>query len=159
MVKSKGQRSPFYSWRETNLEDARILLKRLAMKSRTHPEVLGDPMSKWGNVSSKVKEISENMRWTPEETMKFATFFAGGLDSLNPGDINPGGLLEYYKDQRNNLSHEYLHQLALGLTFLRENGIIFNDLKGSNIMEKGNQVAIIDIGYSAVEGDDQIPLL
>ena len=116
-------------------------------------------MSKWGNVFSKVKEISENMRWTPEETRKFMTFFAGGLDSLHPSDISPEGLSTYYKDQKNNLSHKYLHQLAPGLTFLRQNGIIFNDLKGSNIMEKGNQVAIIDIGYSAVEGDEQIPLL
>jgi len=159
LVKAKGQCSPFYFWNESNLEDARILLKRLVMKSRTHPEVLGEPMSKWGNVVSKVKEISENMRWTPEETRKFMTFFAGGLDSLHPSDISPEGLSTYYKDQKNNLSHKYLHQLALGLTFLRQNGIIFNDLKGSNIMEKGNQVAIIDIGYSAVEGDEQIPLL
>jgi len=159
LVKAKGQRSPFYFWGDSNLEDARILLKRLVMKSRTHPEVLGEPMSKWGNVVSKAEEISENMGWSPEETKKFMTFFAGGLDSLHPGDINPEGLSRYYKDQKNNLSHEYLHQLALGLTFLRENGIIFDDLKGSNIMEKGNQVAIIDIGYSSVEGDEQIPLL
>jgi len=159
MVRAKGQRSPFYSWNESNLEEARILLKRLAMKSRTHPEVLGEPMSRWGNVASKATEISENMRWTPEETMKFVAFFAGGLDSLNPGDISPEGLLNYYKEQRNNLSHKYLHQLATGLTFLRENGIIFDDLKASNIMEKGNQIAIIDIGYSSVEGEDQIPLL
>ena len=159
LVKAKGQRSPFYFWGDPNLDDARMLLKRLVMKSHTHPEVLGEPMSKWGNVVSKAEEISENMGWAPEETKKFMTFFAGGLDSLHPGDISPEGLSRYYKDQKNNLSHEYLHQLALGLTFLRENGIIFDDLKGSNIMEKGNQVAIIDIGYSSVEGDEQIPLL
>jgi serine/threonine protein kinase len=107
----------------------------------------------------EIQDSDHTIPISPEETRKFMTFFAGGLDSLHPGDISPEGLSRYYKDQKNNLSHKYLHQLALGLTFLRENGIIFDDLKASNIMEKGNQVAIIDIGYSAVEGDEQIPFL
>lgn len=159
MVRAKGQRSPFYFWDESNLAEAQALLRRLVVKSKSDPSVLGEPMSKWSNVLKKVEEISENMGWTPEETMKFTTFFAGGLESLSPVDFTPEGLLGYYQEQKNNLSHKYLHQLALGLTFLRENGIIFNDLKGSNIMEKADQVAIIDIGWSTVQGEEQIPLL
>lgn len=159
MVKAKGQRSPFYFWDESNLAEAQALLRRLVVKSKSDPSVLGEPMSKWGNVLKKAEEVSENMGWTPEETMKFTTFFAGGLESLSPADFTPEGLLEYHREQKNNLSHKYLHQLALGLTFLRENGIIFNDLKGSNIMEKDGQIAIIDIGWSVVQGEEQIPLL
>ena len=158
-VKAKGARSPFYFWNETNLDEARALLRRLVVKSKSDPSVLGEPMSKWGNALKKVEEIAANMGWSPEETMKFATFFAGGLESLTPDQITPEGLAQYYSENKNNPLHQYLHQLALGLTFLRENGIIFNDLKGSNVMEKGDQVAIIDIGWSTVQGEEQIPLL
>ena len=131
----------------------------MVVKSKSDPSVRGEPMSKWDNALKKVEEIAANMGWSPEETMKFTTFFAGGLESLTPDQITPEGLAEYYSESKNNPLHQYLHQLALGLTFLRENGIIFNDLKGSNVMEKGDQVAIIDIGWSTVQGEEQIPLL
>ena len=45
---------------------------------------------------------------------------------------------------------KYFHQLALGLTFLKKNGITFTDLVNTNVMEKNDQVAIIDIGKSNI---------
>ena len=65
--------------------------------------------------------------------------------------------LEYLNNNINNPRHQYFHQLALGLTYLFDNNIIFNDLKTSNVMEKNDQIAIIDIGYSTVRSDETIP--
>ena len=64
---------------------------------------------------------------------------------------------EYTSKIINDPRLDYFHQLALGITFLKENDIIFDDLKTSNIMEKGGQAAIIDIGYSMVKGDPELP--
>jgi len=53
----------------------------------------------------------------------------------------------------------HFHELALGLTFLEQNGVTFADLKTSNVMDKNGQIAIIDIGKSAVEGNPELPLI
>ena len=53
----------------------------------------------------------------------------------------------------------HFHELALGLTFLEQSGVTFADLKTSNVMDKNGQVAIIDIGKSAVEGNPELPLI
>ena len=53
----------------------------------------------------------------------------------------------------------YLNQLLLGLTWLNKNGIVFSDLKTSNVMEKDGQIAIIDIGYSQVREKKEIPTI
>ena len=42
--------------------------------------------------------------------------------------------------------------LASGLTFLKDNGITFRDLKTSNVMNVDGKLIIIDIGKSGVEG-------
>jgi serine/threonine protein kinase len=54
---------------------------------------------------------------------------------------------------------DYFCQLASGLTFLKDNGIHFDDLKRSNIMQKDGQLVIIDIGYSKVEGHKDIKVI
>jgi len=81
-------------------------------------------------------------------------------------DINPRKSLDspenvqaYVSQIMKNPKMQYFHQLALGLTFLFENGVIFRDLKTSNVMEKNGQVAIIDIGYSTVRSDAEIPAI
>jgi tRNA A-37 threonylcarbamoyl transferase component Bud32 len=58
-----------------------------------------------------------------------------------------------FKDKR----LKYFDQLALGLSFLKQNGITFHDLKTTNVMEKNGQIAIIDIGKSNVAKQKEIP--
>ena len=53
----------------------------------------------------------------------------------------------------------YLDQLAAALTWLNERGVRFTDIKTSNIMEKEDEAAIIDIGYSSVREKKPIPTL
>jgi serine/threonine protein kinase len=64
---------------------------------------------------------------------------------------------EYTNKILNDPRLDYFHQLASGLTFLKENGIKFDDLKASNVMEKNGHAAIIDVGYSLIEGNPELP--
>ena len=41
---------------------------------------------------------------------------------------------------------EYIDKIASGLTFLNELGIFFDDLKASNILQRGDEPVIIDLG-------------
>lgn len=71
----------------------------------------------------------------------------------------PENVAEYAQNIFKSPVAEHYHELALGLTFLFNNGITFRDLKAPNVMEKDDQAAIIDIGYSTVKGAPEIPVI
>jgi len=52
-----------------------------------------------------------------------------------------------------------LDEIASGMTFLKENGVIYTDIKPSNIMLKNCKAAIIDLGRSSVKGYPQIEII
>jgi hypothetical protein len=52
-----------------------------------------------------------------------------------------------------------LDEIASGMTFLKENGVIYTDIKPSNIMLKNGKAAIIDLGRSSVNGYPQIEII
>ena len=55
------------------------------------------------------------------------------------------------RDEFNNVA-----DLANGLTFLKDKGVSFKDLKTSNVMNVDGKLVIIDIGKSAVKGSPDI---
>jgi len=157
LVRGNGEQK-YYHWKRSNLNDARSLLFNLISSLDQNPNILGDPIGKYQPVKPKIKEISNKLGWSDEQTNSFMIFYGSGLDGMTAKDINtPEGIKVYTNKNLNNIKHTYFHQLALGLTFLFNNGVIFNDLKTSNIMEKNKQIAIIDIGYSEVKSDKPIP--
>jgi len=52
---------------------------------------------------------------------------------------------------------EYIDQVCKGLTFLFQNGVEFQDLKTSNVMNDNGRLVIIDIGKSSVRNKQTIP--
>jgi hypothetical protein len=121
------------------------------------PTLLGEPSEKVESMVPKIKRIARALGWDDRQHKLFEILWTliGGhygqhLDSSKEAE-------EYTLRVLDDSRLDYFHQIALGLTFLKENGITFDDLKTSNIMEKSGQAAIIDIGKSIVEGNPGIP--
>lgn len=52
---------------------------------------------------------------------------------------------------------DYMNQVCNGLTFLNQHGIMFKDLKTTNVLrEEGDNLKIIDVGKSVVRGGSSI---
>jgi len=60
--------------------------------------------------------------------------------------------LDNIKDVLDSEKFGYVADLASGLTFLKDRGISFRDLKTSNVMNVDDKLIIIDIGKSGVSG-------
>lgn len=60
--------------------------------------------------------------------------------------------LDNIKDVLDSEKFGYVADLASGLTFLKDKGISFRDLKTSNVMNVDDKLIIIDIGKSGVSG-------
>ena len=146
-----------YQWEDSNLDEARGLMREFVKNIKKDPTLLGKPSEKIENMLPKIKGIADSLGWDDRQRKLFEIFWTliGGVweQHLNSPKEAEEYTLEIIDDSR----LDYFHQLALGLTFLKENGITFNDLKTSNIMEKNGQAAIIDVGYSLIEGNPELP--
>ena len=150
----------YYLWEPSYLEEARALLKELLVAATKDETILGKSIGKYQLAKDKILEVGEKLGWSREEKKIFNVFYGSGLDGMRSEHINsPKGIQEYLNANIDNPKHDYFHQLALGISHLFSNGVTFNDLKSSNIMEKNDQAAIIDIGYSRVQSSQPIPEL
>jgi len=150
----------YYLWEPSYLEEARFLLTELYTAAREDKSILGAPVAKYHPVQNKINEIGTKLGWSEIQKVIFNIFYGSGLDGMSSKYINsPEGIQEYLNANLDNPRHDYFHQLALGLSHLFSHGVVFDDLKTSNIMDKGDQAAIIDIGYSRVTSPESIPEL
>ena len=150
----------YYLWEPSYLEEARTLLKDLLIAATKDETILGKSVRKYYPIKDKVEEIAENLGWSREQKKIFNVFYGSGLDGMSSEYINsPKGIQKYLNANLDNPRHDYFHQLALGLSHLFSHGVVFDDLKTSNIMDKSDQAAIIDIGYSRVANPEVIPEL
>ena len=150
----------YYAWNPRTLSRARQLTENLIRELRERPEVLGKSHEGWGSIRPKIEKVAERMGWSEQDKMDFSEFWLldYGLSERKSLDT-PGNVVLHATEVLKNPIADYYNQLATGLTWLKQHGIQFNDLKTSNIMEKNNQIAVIDIGYSTVEGRPEIPLI
>jgi len=159
-VKSKDKGNRYYQWKPEYLNLARRLTKDLSVAIADNPQLLGEPQKKYGPPIEKIEKIADELQWSIEEQMIFSEFWALDYGVNNRRSLDtPENLNEYGQNIFNNPIAEYFHQLALGLTFLYNNGVVFRDLKGPNVMEKDGQIVIIDIGYSNIKGDPELSLI
>ncbi len=56
------------------------------------------------------------------------------------------------KEVVNGDKFKYVEDLASGLTFLKDKGVSFKDLKTSNVMNVDDKLIIIDIGKAGLSG-------
>ena len=121
--------------------------------------ILGGPVGRHKSIEPKINKIATALGWDNLERALFKEFWTvvGGIynSSLNSVEEAQEFAATIFKDIR----LKYFHQLALGLSFLQQNGITFHDLKTTNVMEKNGQIAIIDIGKSNVVKQEDIPVI
>ena len=146
----------YYNWNEKYLQSFDGLVKQFLKAIKKNPEILGEPVGKYKSIQPKLERILNDMGWDDEKKIVFSEFFTlvGGMynNSLNSFEE----LSDYVKNILDHPKMIYFNQLANGLTFLAKNGIIFNDLKNTNVMQKNGQLCIIDIGKSNVKGNTNI---
>jgi len=151
-AKSQSVVSAYHEWNENSIVQFKDLINDLIDNTAGNPEILGPEANKYQHAAyyEKVDFISDALRWSPTEKTLFNDFWMTihGADGtkLNSPEAVYKASADLIADPR----VSYFHQLALGLTFLYENGVVFSDLKTSNVMEKDSQIVIIDIGYSIV---------
>mgnify|MGYP003676979543 CR=1 FL=1 len=161
--RDKGE-SMYYNWDPAYLARMGKLVEDLVQKAGENPDVLGAPQEGYGSLRPKVEMIANNLGWTSEDLEVFMVFW--NLDYPSGGSNrrsldSPENIIEFVDgaDLLRSPIAMHFHELALGLTFLEQNGVTFADLKTSNVMDKNGQIAIIDIGKSAVEGNPELPLI
>lgn len=147
----------FYNWDDANLEKGKELVAQFLEAANNDPAILGEPSETAADVRPKIKQIAAAMGWGPAEHKLFEILWILLGGAYNQYFNSVEAAKEYANKFLNDPRLDYFHQLASALTFLKENGITFDDLKASNIMEKNGQVAIIDVGYSTIEGRPELP--
>jgi serine/threonine protein kinase len=147
----------YYNWKESYFKIAVNLIKDFLNNIEQDNSILGGPVGRHKSIEPKINNIAKEMRWDNLERALFKEFWTavGGIynSSLNSVEEATEYAAMIFKDKR----LKYFDQLALGLSFLKQNGITFHDLKTTNVMEKNGQIAIIDIGKSNVAKQKEIP--
>ena len=149
----------YYNWKESYFRAAINIIKDFLNIIEQDSSILGGPVGKNKSIEPKINNIARAMGWDNLERALFKDFWTlvGGTynSSLDSVEKATEWAATIFKDIR----LRYFDQLALGLSFLKQNGIIFHDLKTTNVMEKDGQVAIIDIGKSLVPKNCDIPII
>jgi len=149
IVKATGPKLGPYAWRDTFLPEAETLIKQLIKAVSVGDIALSPPANKWDDtIKPKIDSIGDALGWSDLQIEIFTSFWTLNVGLYNSTLSDEVSLLNHAKEVLSDPRTLYFNQLALGLTFLYNNGIIFNDLKTSNVMEKNGQIAIIDIGYA-----------
>jgi len=134
-------------WR--NWPDNFEAIKEYFVKASQKYDLEGNPTPRFKSEEKKLDEIIDSMQVDRKEkdAMKLAYrltagFYGGNLDSA-----------EKLKDKLNHQKRKfaYINDLASGLTFLKNNGVFFEDLKTTNVMSVNDRLVIIDIGKSRVK--------
>ena len=155
----------FYNWNEDTYDNAKKDLAKLPdlyKDAKVAQLIVGDlPETDVGFMPKpKLEEMCKYAGYDAIRTRTVAFFFGGPFDPPDLEDFkSPSNFQKYVDENQTNIYRTYLNQLCLGLTFLKENSIIYHDIKGTNIMQKNNQICIIDIGYSTVREYPEIPSL
>jgi serine/threonine protein kinase len=152
----------FYNWSDNTYDNAKNLLANLSALYAKDAKIVGDlPETDVGFMPrKKLEEMCKFAGYNPIETRTVTFFFGGPFSPPSYEDFkSPSNFKNYVKKNESNIYRDYLNQLCLGLTFLKENNIDYYDIKGTNIMQKNNQICIIDIGYSTVREFPEIPNL
>ena len=152
----------FYNWDDNTYGNAKKRLANLSTLYAKDDKFIGDlPETDVGFMPrKKLEEMCKSAGYNPIETRTVTFFFGGPFSPPTYEDFkSPSNFKNYVKSNESNIYRDYLNQLCLGLTFLKKNGIDFHDIKGTNIMQKNDEICIIDIGYSKVQEFPEIPNL
>tara|TARA_Y100001970_G_C14175657_1_gene826792 strand:+ start:667 stop:1602 length:936 start_codon:yes stop_codon:yes gene_type:complete len=151
----------FYNWSPETYDNAKKLLLDLSTAYLKDSSLFVPDEGKRALMPrEKLEQMCKNVGYNALQTRLVAFFFGGPFAPPSKEELsNPEQFRKYVENNQENIKRDYLNQLALGLTFLKKNNIDFHDIKGTNIMQKDDQICIIDIGYSRVKEYPDIPNL
>lgn len=126
------------------------LLQKAVETVQENPDVFSIEI-KGGNILPRLEKIVELSGMNRNEGQAFilAWTFVNGLYGC-------GKNADEFASCAQNEKFDYMDQVCNGLTFLNRNGIMFNDLKTTNVLREDDKLIIIDIGKSAVRGGTSI---
>jgi serine/threonine protein kinase len=103
------------------------------------------------------KEIYNDIRSGSKISQRFYNW--SGFDALSPDEQKIlSSLISFVPPMLDREKvREHVSEIATALTALARKGIRFNDVKPSNIVSKGGQAAIIDLGRAAIQKSVEIP--
>ena len=129
------------------------LVEKLVDIANKNPEVFGMEIIR-KNVEPLFDKLVELSGMNPNEAkaVKLAWSFINGF--YGEGCMQGP---ESFSECTQTKKFDYIDQVCKGLTFLNQNGIIFKDLKTTNVLrEDGDVLKIIDVGKSVVRGGTSI---
>jgi len=165
----------YYDWEPGFLNKFKSMLAELVQEATANP-ILLTPENEFTTMSKMLKFVAMKLRWSSQHANLFTQFFAcipsagkalHGLEDTHLSAAPPWrkedtverGLITYAKDLLASKEIEYLHQIALSLTFLEQQGIHFYDLTAGNIRSKNGQIGLIDLGYSQIQNTTSLTTL
>jgi serine/threonine protein kinase len=139
-------------WR--NWPDGFERIQENFLESAMSYDLESNPTARFQSEEEKLDEILDSMQGDQKDkdAMKLAFGLTAGFYGAN---LNSA---EKLKDKLNHQKRKfaYINDLASGLTFLKNNGVFFEDLKTTNVMSVNDRLIIIDIGKSRVKGSPEL---
>ena len=117
------------------------------LKAAEEYDLEGEVIPKFSSEKKKLNSILDDMEGDQESknAIRLAFVMAVGLGGNNLRS------LDRVKEVVNGDKFKYVEDLASGLTFLKDKGVSFKDLKTSNVMNVDDKLIIIDIGKSGIK--------
>ena len=141
------------AWRNWTDDFERV--KENFLEAARNYDLEGSPVPRFKSEEKKLDDILESMQGDQKDkdTMKLAYkigvgFYGGKLNSM-----------ETVQEALGRRRFKYVDDLASGLTFLKNNGINFTDLKTTNVLSVDDQLIIIDIGKSGVREKPELEVV
>ena len=124
----------FYSWDKSYLSKAENLVKQFVIKVGNSEKILGDIITPYSTIQPKIDDIATRMGWDEKEKRLFTELWTTSVGMYNNSLESSVNVMRAAQNVFEDPRGLYTHQIALGLTFLDDNGVRFNDLKTSNVM-------------------------
>lgn len=117
------------------------------LKAAEEYDLEGEVIPKFSSEEKKLNSILNDMEGVQESknAIRLAFVMAVGLAGNNLRSF------DRVKEVVNGDKFKYVEDLASGLTFLKDKGVSFKDLKTSNVMNVDDKLIIIDIGKSGIK--------
>jgi hypothetical protein len=153
------QDDKYYRWEESNLRAAENLMMEFVSSVKNNPALLGEPAGKHQSNEPLIRSITEQLGWDANQQDLFIELWTLTSGKYGKYMESVEGVIGHTQEVLEDPRLNYFHQLCLGLTFLFNNGVKFDDVKTTNIMQKNGQAAIIDIGKGMVRSSAGDPPL
>ena len=136
----------FKAW--TNWTDDFESAKENFLKAAEGYDLEGEVVKQFSSEAKKLDSILDKMEGDQKskDAIKLAFHASVGIGGNNLRSF------DRVKEVVDGKKFKYVEDLASGLTFLKDKGIPFKDLKTSNVMNVDDKLIIIDIGKAVLRG-------